>query len=757
MINTIFYFVDTEQEYQAKRNSGEIKPYTIVFVRDTRTIWKNGIRYSGFTEDEIKQIIELETEDINAAIELINHTIEEINQQVSDEKDRLDDVVDGLDSEIQDKVEDLFADSQWIQNNQPQGLVVPYDMSWDNNIQAYLQRVGLWDYNDASIVTKWSTIRQSLNSIQSDVNSITETGGALDLLQSQITQEVTDRGDAITNLGNTYARITDVDGVKDVIEWMYSGLKSGSGADKTYAEIVAAGKNGLSSAISDLRTSVDSLGSTYVAQSSLTSSVDSAISGIINAASGTYANTSMFSKIDTNSDDIAAIATKVTGDTSQSTVAAKLNGMTASLVTTANLDSAMAGLSAQAKDTVGNAIAATIFAKANEQGSTITLDADQINLQGQTNFDNLIGGKVDAHLANANIITQSTLGGEVQTILEDGNATFVGDVTANSLTAGNRNGMYITTDENQFVVIDSNDKIQAGIKGGGDIRYWAGGDITYNNAQPTDSQLTAAPFRVDKTGKLYCTDVDIQGKVIGTDGNIGGFNIGDKILSNTAYDASIIVQDAATNPSQVARIGKEAVDTMTNKSCSMQAESKSSGTFNTALYLNAEGGTYNYAFHGNGNGVLNGLMFGYKTQFKTIPSGSNDTLSYLYLKDGATTIITGSHTSGHVVLAVPDVDDVRKCLGLSVNDTTTPFAIELTFINLSQYAEVHLGFRGNTLGGTLDSKYPWLMNQDNQLWASSLQIAKGDLIKMLFVYAPSSSGIGNYEYRAQLIARQADV
>lgn len=448
MINTIFYFVDTEQEYQAKRNSGEIKPYTIVFVRDTRAIWKNGIRYSGFTEDEIKQIIELETEDINAAIELINHTIEEINQQVSDEKDRLDDVVDGLDSEIQDKVEDLFADSQWIQNNQPQGLVVPYDMSWDNNIQAYLQRVGLWDYNDDSIVTKWSTIRQSLNSIQSDVNSITETGGALDLLQSQITQEVTDRGDAITNLGNTYARITDVDGVKDVIEWMYSGLKSGSGADKTYAEIVAAGKNGLSSAISDLRTSVDSLGSTYVAQSSLTSSVDSAISGIINAASGTYANTSMFSKIDTNSDDIAAIATKVTGDSSQSTVAAKLNGMTASLVTTANLDSAMAGLSAQAKNTVGDAIAATIFAKANEQGSTITLDADQINLQGQTNFENAVGNWI-----TTKGLKVSDVDGEIKTVLEDGNATFSGDVIANSLTAGPNSGMHIVTtgDEIQFL------------------------------------------------------------------------------------------------------------------------------------------------------------------------------------------------------------------------------------------------------------------------------------------------------------------
>jgi hypothetical protein len=148
----------------------------------------------------------------------------------------------------------------------------------------------------------------------------------------------------------------------------------------------------------------------------------------------------MFSKIDTNSDDIAAIATKVTGDTSQSTVAAKLNGMTASLVTTANLDSAMTGLSAQAKNTVGDAIAATIFAKANEQGSTITLDADQINLQGQTNFENAVGNWI-----TTKGLKVSDVDGEIKTVLEDGNATFSGDVIAKSLTAGPNSGMHIVT------------------------------------------------------------------------------------------------------------------------------------------------------------------------------------------------------------------------------------------------------------------------------------------------------------------------
>jgi hypothetical protein len=38
---------------------------------------------------------------------------------------------------------------------------------------------------------------------------------------------------------------------------MYSGFHSGASADMSYAEIIAAGKNGASSAISDLRTSIE--------------------------------------------------------------------------------------------------------------------------------------------------------------------------------------------------------------------------------------------------------------------------------------------------------------------------------------------------------------------------------------------------------------------------------------------------------------------------------------------------------------------
>ena len=452
MINTIFYFVDTENEYQNKYRAGEIKPYTIALARDTKSIWKDGIRYGGLNQQEVDTIVNGSEDEINTLIDQINNTIDEINSKVSEEKDRLDGVIRDLDGTISDKVSDMISDSQFIQQNFPQGAVTWQD-GWNDKIQAYLKTVGLWDYDqDGSIVTKWSAIRQSINNITSEVNSISDgIDGHVNSLQSQITQEVNDRNEAITTISNTYANsVEDVNGIKEVIEWMYSGLTSSASEDLSFTEIKNAGKNGMNSAISDLRTEVESIGDTYVAKSSLTSSVNDSLTGIINEATGTSAGTTIFSKINTNSDNLAAIATKITGDESQASVSAKLNGMTASLVTTADIDEAIAGLSAQGK----NNIAATIFAQANENGSTITLDADQINLEGQTNFDTAIGTRIDAKISNANIITQSNLEGNVEAILEGGNATFNGDVVANTLTAGDTEvtglNIHTTGDEIQF-------------------------------------------------------------------------------------------------------------------------------------------------------------------------------------------------------------------------------------------------------------------------------------------------------------------
>lgn len=56
-IDTIFYFT-SESDYVTMQESGKIAPRTIVFVSgDHPSIYKNGVRYSGMSEDEIQRII----------------------------------------------------------------------------------------------------------------------------------------------------------------------------------------------------------------------------------------------------------------------------------------------------------------------------------------------------------------------------------------------------------------------------------------------------------------------------------------------------------------------------------------------------------------------------------------------------------------------------------------------------------------------------------------------------------------------------
>jgi len=77
---------------------------------------------------------------------------------------------------------------------------------------------------------------------------------------------------------------------------------------------------------------------------------------------------------------------------------------------------------------------------------------------------------------------------------------------------------------NQFVVVNSdNNQIEAGMKGSGDIRFWAGGGVTYDaNNQPTDINLNNANFRVKKDGSLYAKNAYIEGEIHATSGEFTG-------------------------------------------------------------------------------------------------------------------------------------------------------------------------------------------------------------------------------------------
>lgn len=184
-------------------------------------------------------------------------------------------------------------------------------------------------------------------------------------------------------------------------------------------------------------------------------------------------------------------------------------------------------------------------------------------------------------------------------------------------------------------------------------------------------------FSVDSNGNLVgAGNAKFNGNIEATGGKIGGFDIGQNDLKNTNYGAGITIQNEENNPTKVVKIGNDATDEITGNKCSMIAESKGSNTYNTALYLNAQGATYNYAFHGNGNGVLNGFVQGYKV--KAISNIGEST--YLSLRDGQTQAIISVSIDGRKNVYLPTLGDCRATLGLKDNDTSD-FCCRLTVIN----------------------------------------------------------------------------
>lgn len=266
----------------------------------------------------------------------------------------------------------------------------------------------------------------------------------------------------------------------------------------------------------------------------------------------------------------------------------------------------------------------------------------------------------------------------------------------------------------------------------------------------------APNYAVDlKMGKSYQNDAYLKGKIEAGSGSIGGFDIGANDLKNINYDAGITIQDKESDPTKVVKIGADAEDEMTDRKASMVAKATEANTgsdrpYNTALYLDARGATYNYAYHGNGNGVLNGLVFGFKMQFVNVTSSDRNNPTVIPIINGSTIILTSSGsllTGGHRYCCLPKLSEVRKALGLvketGTDDTTTPFAIEITIID-QLYAdngvENHLLFRTahSSYPGLNGVELPWRMSFENTIFddgeTNEIKLGRGDALKVLLVY-----------------------
>ena len=484
MINTIFYFPEslTFEDYVSKLASGDIASRTIVFADAQKAIYNRGKKYGGVSSSEFHDMVDSlyddswikdEIDGIKRDILLASGRIDSLNTLIGSINTRLEGKIESLDQDIQDKIEALFDDAQWLRQNFDQG-VVSWKQEWNDQIAAYLRTVGYWDTDEfGNEIYKWSKIQQSVNSISSTVNDLVTNGNISQALTSSIEQLVQGKI-AQLNLGTTYATINDVNGVKDVIEWLYSGLKTQSDPTSTFAEISSAGKNAISSAISSIRTYVEKLqNGDYVTDLELTSKVRNTIVTLIAQASDDNALAALSAKANANSADIAAILLAMTGSSSTADIQTRVSSALSGFLSTADLNTAKSEIysAISAKDGNDNFISLAAL-KTAVDANTASISAISTNGTDTSGFVSRAGlgeavselfassGNGQSEDAKASVVAlvrdnKSSLNLSASDVnidgyLNAGNATFKGNVQANQFITGGDSDSGISVMSGQF-------------------------------------------------------------------------------------------------------------------------------------------------------------------------------------------------------------------------------------------------------------------------------------------------------------------
>lgn len=212
------------------------------------------------------------------------------------------------------------------------------------------------------------------------------------------------------------------------------------------------------------------------------------------------------------------------------------------------------------------------------------------------------------------------------------------------------------------------------VKDDADYAFWIGG-----------TEGSKATTSITRGGKFKTTEADITGKITATSGTfnnvtissgkIAGFAIRGNSLTNDSWenDASVIFRNE--NKKCFAGIGGNVlpVETGVRAVARFENEDKTSQwniRNNYAMYLSAKNGLYNFAFYGNGSGILNGAIEGYG--FQTVQANDSKTCFGLIPKKALRFVVTV--TASGASMALPKLSLLCNFLGISKG---TEFFVEL--------------------------------------------------------------------------------
>lgn len=273
---------------------------------------------------------------------------------------------------------------------------------------------------------------------------------------------------------------------------------------------------------------------------------------------------------------------------------------------------------------------------------------------------------------------------------------------------------------NQLTIQQDDGTITAGISGsneGEEIRFWAGSE------SPDD-----APFRVDKKGVTYASDAHIEGEVTATSGSVGGFEIGEGRLGISdgmqgGKDGMYLYSDLLGFNSGDRQTLIGAYSLLGREELGYFQSTGNGYSPNYGIRFNISGGSQNFAFSGNGDGVLNGMVTGYKVWY--IASSKSNLISILNKIENTTLIYTCIHQNSYISL--PTSGAIELALSISQGQD---FGVMFTIISMPQgsYSSRVYGKSSDVTTTTV----PQLFNQSGSV-VDYLALNKGATLRFYLV------------------------
>ena len=499
MINTLFYFVDDPTfNYQAAVNNGDISEYTVVFNSADKCIYAKNTVFSkvtrvdvantlgdisdilpaatssklggvkiGYSSDDKRYGLKLDSNN-RAYVEVpwtdtIAPAYDDtgILDDLDAQRQRIDQYINNLTTTIKEYNETLFDDAQWVVNNLTAGQV---GRQINENIDEYFrQQYGVWDWVDPNDHTKGKVVRtsvieQNVDSIDLRVGSVEDyKDGYLTTALSNLEQTVgvdleTGETTAGTNLINSVSQL-DAD-TNNIVKMAASALqlkasKNGNALSST-ADLASVIVNGQFTGYSGLNETVSNQGDAITAQSSLMSRVVNS-DGTPNATFKADVITGLASTASVTQ-DIATAKSEVIAS-ANTNIANAVSGLAVASTVTQDIATAKASLLSSV-DKVCAGIGVTVTKDANGNYTSVaSIDADDINLNGQTTFMTAIGNSIKTN------------------VLEAGDATFTGTINV----TGSNSGNAVTINNNGFQAIWGSGSSAEGLKiGSGGLQRYDG-------------------------------------------------------------------------------------------------------------------------------------------------------------------------------------------------------------------------------------------------------------------------------------------